>query len=81
MACGCVALAPRLGGAPDFLQDGVNGFLADTADATEVDRAVRSMVALSEAELRAIRLAGVESVAGFTPMRAAISELRVLGVA
>lgn len=81
MACGCIALAPALGGAPDFLQDGVNGFLADTRDEAAVAAAVRRMMSLSDAELTAIRLAGIEAVAGFTPMRAAISELRALGLA
>jgi glycosyltransferase involved in cell wall biosynthesis len=81
MACGCVALAPLLGGAPDFMTDGANGFLADTCDPAAVDLALRRMMSLSAAELRAVRLAGLEAVAGFTPVRAAISELRALGLA
>lgn len=80
MACGCIALAPRLGGAGDFMQDGATGFLADTCDAAEVDSAVRRIMSLSSAELTAVRLAGLEAVAGYTPVRAAISELRVLGL-
>lgn len=81
MACGCIALAPKLGGAPDFMLDGVNGFLADTCDPAEVDAAVRRIMSLSSAELIAVRLAGLETVAAFTPVRAAISELRALGLA
>jgi glycosyltransferase involved in cell wall biosynthesis len=80
MACGCIALAPTLGGAPDFMQDGVNGFLADTCDGAAVDQAVRRMLSLSEGELRSVKLAGLETVAAFTPVRAAVSELRVLGL-
>ncbi|WP_368417354.1 glycosyltransferase [Falsiroseomonas sp.] len=80
MACGCIALAPALGGAADFIEDGVNGFLADTCDEAAVSRAVRQMLSLSEAELRAVRLAGLETVAAYTPVRAAISELRALGI-
>jgi glycosyltransferase involved in cell wall biosynthesis len=81
MASGCVPLAPALGGASDFIADGVSGFLADTCDEASVERAVARMLSLSEAELRAIRFAGLEAVAGFTPVRAAISELRALGMA
>jgi len=80
MACGCIALAPSLGGASDFIEDGVNGFVADTCDEAAVSRAVRQMLSLSEGELRAVRLAGLETVAAYTPVRAAISELRALGV-
>lgn len=81
MACGCLALAPALGGASDFIQDGLNGFLADTCDAAAVTRAVRQMLSMSEAERRSMRLAALEAVAPFTPVRAAISELRALGLA
>ena len=79
MACGCIALAPQLGGASDFVQDGLNGFLADTCDEAAVTRALRQMLSLSEAELRQVKLAGLEAVAHYTPVRAAISELRALG--
>jgi len=79
MACGSIVLAPALGGAPDFITDGVSGFLADTTDDEAVATAMRRMLSLSEAELRSVRLAALEAVAGFTPVRAAISELRALG--
>ena len=81
IACGCIALAPALGGASDFITDGVNGFMADTTDEAAVASATRRALSLSEGELRAMRLAGMEAVSGFTPVRAAISELRVLGLA
>jgi len=81
MACGCIALAPSLGGAPDFMQDGVNGFLADTCDDAAVRDALRRMLSLSDAEGAALKFAGIESVAGYTPLRAAISELRALSLA
>jgi len=46
-----------------------------------VATALRSILSLSEAELRAMRFAGLEAVAGFTPVRAAMSEMRALGLA
>lgn len=81
MACGCVALAPRLGGAGDFIDDGVSGFLVDTTDTAAVSAALHSILSLSEAELRGMRYAGLEAVSGFTPVRAAMSEMRALGLA
>lgn len=80
MACGCIALAPRLGGSQEFIADGVGGFLADTAVPASVDDALRRMLSLTEDEARSVRLAGAEAVATFTPIRAAISELRALGL-
>lgn len=80
MACGAVVLAPRLGGAVDFITDGVSGFLAPTTDDAAVAATIRRMLSLSEAELRSMRHAALEAVASFTPVRAAISELRALGL-
>ena len=80
MACGAVVLAPSLGGATDFITDGVSGFLANTTDDAVVAETIRRMLSLSEVEHRRMRLAALEAVAGFTPVRAAISELRVLGL-
>lgn len=80
MACGAVVLAPALGGAVDFITDGVSGFLAPTTDDAAVATTIGRMLSLSEAEQRSMRLAALEAVAGFTPVRAAISELRVLGL-
>lgn len=79
MACGCVVLAPKLGGASDFIIDGVNSFLADCSDPISVDNALKRMFSMSAAEANSMRYAGMEAVSGFTPVRAAISELRALG--
>lgn len=81
MACGCIPLAPVLGGAGDFITDGVNAFLADTNDPASVETTLRRMVSMSAAEANAVRYAGLETVSAFTPVRAALSELRALGFA
>jgi glycosyltransferase involved in cell wall biosynthesis len=81
MACGCIALAPTLGGPSDFMRDGVSGFLVDSCDDAAVTSAVHRMMSMSEGELVSMRLAAVEAVSGFTPIRAAISELRALALA
>ncbi|MFG1481084.1 glycosyltransferase [Xanthobacter sp. V4C-4] len=80
MACGCIPLAPALGGAGDFIADGVNAFLADTTDPAAVEAALSRMLSMSPAEANGVRYAGLETVAAFTPVRAALSELRVLGL-
>jgi len=80
MACGAVVLAPSLGGAVDFIEDGVSGFLVPTTDDAAVAATIERMLSLSENEQRSMRLAALEQVAGFTPIRAAISELRALGL-
>lgn len=79
MACGCIALAPKLGGASDFIEDGVSAFLADCGDPASIDAALQRMFSMSAAEVGSMRYAGMEAVAGYTPVRAAISELRALG--
>jgi glycosyltransferase involved in cell wall biosynthesis len=81
MACGCISIAPKLGGASDFIVDGVNGFLVDPGETSSVMTATERMFSMSDAEVRAMRYAGMEAVAGYTPVRAAISELRALGLA
>ncbi|MDX6805799.1 glycosyltransferase family 4 protein [Terrihabitans rhizophilus] len=81
MACGCIALAPKLGGASDFIDDGVNAFLADCGDPRSIDTALHRMFSMSDAEAAAMRYAGLEAVQKYTPVRAAISELRALGFA
>lgn len=80
MACGCIVIAPELGGASDFIQDGVNSYLVDCGDADAIDTALRRMLSMSESERQAMRYAGMEAVAGYTPVRAALSELRALGL-
>jgi glycosyltransferase involved in cell wall biosynthesis len=81
MACGTIALAPSVGGASDFIVDGRNSFLVDTRDEGAVLSAVERMLTMTDEEIRLMRIAALEAVAGFTPSAAAISELRAFGFA
>ncbi|TCI00706.1 glycosyltransferase family 1 protein [Roseococcus sp. SYP-B2431] len=81
MACGCIVLAPLVGGASDFVSEGVNGFLADANNESDLEETLGTMLSLPSPEARSIRFAAVDTVAGFTPLRAAISELHALGLA
>jgi hypothetical protein len=42
---------------------------------------VQQMMSMDDAELRQVRIAGIEAVAGYTPLAAAISEFRALDFA
>lgn len=60
MAAGCVTLGPNGGGVPEILDDGVNGFLYETRDADDLERALRRALALPPAERDAVRDAAQE---------------------
>lgn len=81
MACGTIALAPSIGGAADFIIDGHNSFLVDTRDEGAILDAVERMLTMTDEEIRLMRIAALEAVAGYTPTAAAISELRAFGFA
>ncbi|WP_424139941.1 glycosyltransferase family 4 protein [Roseomonas chloroacetimidivorans] len=81
MACGCTTIAPALGGTWDFIKNGVNSFLVDPSNSDSVFSTLDRMISMSDSEASAMRYAALEAVAGYTPVRAAISELRALGFA
>lgn len=81
MACGCVALAPTIGGASDFIVNGVNSFLTDTRDEGTVLETVDQILSMNDQEMRMMRLAGIDCVSGFTPLAAALSELKAFSLA
>jgi glycosyltransferase involved in cell wall biosynthesis len=81
MACGTTALAPTVGGAAEFIRHGVNSFVVNTADEGKTYAMVQQMMSMDDAELRQVRIAGIEAVAGYTPLAAAISEFRALDFA
>ncbi len=81
MACGTISLAPSIGGAPDFIQDGFNSFLVDTRDEAAILAVVNRMLSMTDEEIRLMRVAALEAVSGYTPTAAAISELRAFGFA
>jgi glycosyltransferase involved in cell wall biosynthesis len=81
MACGAIVLAPQIGGAGEFIEHGRNSFLVDTRDEAAVMLMVEQMLSMTEDEMRQMRLAALEAVAGFTPLAAALSEFRAFGLA
>jgi GT2 family glycosyltransferase len=73
MACECTAVVPRLGGAWEFVADGVNGHAVDTF---APDEAIETVAALARdrQRLRALQAAGRETAARYSVTRAALSE-------
>ncbi|HEX8207437.1 MAG TPA: glycosyltransferase, partial [Solirubrobacteraceae bacterium] len=73
MACGATAVLPRVGGARAFAVDGENAVLADTWDVEATLRAVAALVAEPD-RLRALQAAAPAAAAGFSTVRAALSQ-------
>lgn len=73
MACGCTAVAPRIGGAAQFVRDGENGFLVDTFSPAPAVAAIGRLVE-DEDQLRELQSAAVEEANRHSILRAALSE-------
>jgi hypothetical protein len=73
MACGCTAVVPEIGGASEFVQNGVNALAVDTLDADAVFQAVLSL-AQSRERLMQLRAAARETAARYSIVRASLSE-------
>lgn len=78
MSCGATALVPAHGGAYEFAQDGRNAFIVDTRDDEAILTAVRDFLAMSPFERREMMMLGVETGYGYSPERAALSEIAVM---
>jgi glycosyltransferase involved in cell wall biosynthesis len=73
MACGATALVPRIGGAAEFVEHGVNALAIDSFDEGASYEALAEL-ASDEERLRAMQRAAVETASGFSIVRAALSE-------
>lgn len=73
MACGCTAIAPRIGGAAEVVRDGENGLLVETM---RVDPVVDALTRLVEDDplRRRLQTAAAEDAANHSIVRAALSE-------
>ena len=54
MACRCPSVSTAVGGATDFISDGVNGLLAPIGDAASLANAMEKVLTIAEADWRAM---------------------------
>lgn len=81
MSCGAVALVPAHGGAYEFAVDGRTGFVVDTRSDDAIMSAVYQFTAMTPAERHEMMMQGIETGFGYSPERAALSEIKALGLA
>lgn len=77
MACGCIPVVPVLGGTAEYASHGRNAFVVDTRSDGEILQAVDSFVSMRPEVRSEMRQAALETSAGFTITKAALSELRI----
>ncbi len=74
MACNTVVMVPLAGGADDYARDGYNALVVDTFDLEACFQRLKDLIAAPE-KIAKMRLAALETANGYSPRRAAISEL------
>jgi GT2 family glycosyltransferase/glycosyltransferase involved in cell wall biosynthesis len=72
MASGCAVIAPLVGGANDFIEGGINGFLVDTTDETACADAVAALVH-DAARLASVQRRAIEDAHRYLPEAAALN--------
>ena len=77
MACGCVPILPIFGGAEEYAEHLVNGFLVDTRSDEEIMLAVAAFLDGGSAQRALMRTAGIETALRYSVSRAAFSEYRL----
>jgi glycosyltransferase involved in cell wall biosynthesis len=78
MASGCIPVLPKLGGAGEFVRDGINGFVVDTTDEPAITSLMEDLVSIGPAELDGLVLKALETASGYSVRRAAVSEYAML---
>jgi hypothetical protein len=77
MACGAVAIVPLLGGAGEFARDGRNSFVVDTRSDEAILEAAHRFVTLEDRTRDAMVLSALDTAAGYSVHRAALSQLKL----
>lgn len=78
MACGSLALVPERGGADEYAVHGKNAIVVNTLDPEACFRAVDAVIS-DRMHFAVMRVAALETANGYSPRRAAVSILDVLG--
>lgn len=74
MACGCVPIVTRAGGACEFMEDGRNGYLVDVNDTARILARVDAIIN-DRASLHMMRESALNTAARYSKVSAALSEL------
>ncbi|MEL6545982.1 MAG: glycosyltransferase [Myxococcota bacterium] len=78
MACGAIPVLPALGGASDYVIDGVNGRLVDTSSELECLAVANELLSLSEQLFDGLRKNAIGTAIRYTKESAARSEIKLL---
>ena len=76
MACACATVLPDRGGADEYVVDGENAFLVDTASLQDITSTIARLVK-DPSLLQEIKARSLETSARYSIMRASLSELAV----
>ena len=74
MACGVLAMVPEAGGGDEYAIDGQNALVVDTFDVEGCYERLSELLD-NPFEMTQMRIAGMHTAAGYSPRRAAMSEL------
>lgn len=77
MACGAISVVPKFGGTDEYAVDGVNALVVDPFDLDACYNRIMDVLRDTDLATR-IQLAALDVASGFSPRRAAMSELLVL---
>ncbi|WP_165405189.1 glycosyltransferase family 4 protein [Bradyrhizobium genosp. SA-3] len=66
MACRCPVVSTRMGGAPDIVEDGINGFLAEVENPSELSERLGEVLRLTEAKWRGMSDAALRTANRYT---------------
>ena len=77
MACACVAVVPKMGGACEYAQHNVNSLVLDTNDEESCFHDISELL-LNSDSMRRLRLAGLATAARYSVHAAAVSECLIL---
>lgn len=74
MACGCCAIASRVGGNPELVEDGVSGLLFNAGDSKDLAKHLRRVLT-DETARRSLAAAGCARMREKFPMAASVSRM------
>ncbi|MBE9039720.1 glycosyltransferase family protein [Oscillatoriales cyanobacterium LEGE 11467] len=78
MACGCVPVVPKRGGASEFAIDRVNSRIVETASDESCIQGITELINCSDRDLSTMKLKAIETASRYSKKRASISIFNML---